>query len=87
GNDEFKKRLLKDIKKNNIKKVYAYNIAFDKASLKNLFGNEFEKLAVEFIDIIPIILRTKLLTKKYCQFCIDNGYVTEKGNIMTKAEI
>ena len=59
GNEEFKKRLLKDI----------------------------EKLAVEFIDIIPIILRTKLLTKKYCQFCIDNDYVTEKGNIMTKAEI
>ena len=87
GNEEFKKRLLKDIKKNNIKKIYAYNVAFDKASLKNLFGDDFEKLEVEFIDIIPIILRTKLLTKKYCQFCIDNGYVTEKGNIMTKAEI
>ena len=26
GNDEFKKRLLKDIKKNNIKKVYGYNV-------------------------------------------------------------
>ena len=87
GNEELKKRLLKDIKKYNIKKVYAYNVAFDKASLKNLFGNDFEKLEVEFIDIIPIILRTKLLTKKYCQFCIDNGYVTEKGNIMTKAEV
>ena len=87
GNEEFKKRLLKDIKKNNIKKIYAYNVAFDKASLKNLFGDDFEKLEVEFIDIIPIILRTKLLTKRYCQFCIDNGYVTEKGNIMTKAEI
>ena len=87
GNEELKKRLIRDIKKYNIKKVYAYNVAFDKASLKNLFGNDFEKLEVEFIDIIPIILRTKLLTKKYCQFCIDNGYVTEKGNIMTKAEI
>ena len=87
GNNEFKKRLLKDIQKHDIKKVYAYNVAFDKASLKNLFGDEFEKLAVEFIDIIPIILRTKLLTKKYCRFCINNGYVTEKGNIMTKAEV
>ena len=87
GNEELKKRLLKDIKKYNIKKVYAYNVAFDKASLRNLFGDDFEKLVVEFIDIIPIILRTKLLTKKYCQFCIDNGYVTEKGNIMTKAEV
>ena len=87
GNEELKKRLIRDIKKYNIKKVYAYNVAFDKASLRNLFGDDFEKLVVEFIDIIPIILRTKLLTKKYCQFCIDNGYVTEKGNIMTKAEI
>ena len=87
GNNEFKKRLLRDIQKHDIKKVYAYNVAFDKASLKNLFGDDFEKLAVEFIDIIPIILRTKLLTKKYCRFCIENGYVTEKGNIMTKAEI
>ena len=87
GNEELKKRLIRDIKKYNIKKVYAYNVAFDKASLKNLFGNDFEKLEVEFIDIIPIILRTKLLTKKYCQFCIDNDYVTEKGNIMTKAEV
>ena len=87
GNEELKKRLIKDIKKYNIKKVYAYNVAFDKASLRNLFGDDFEKLVVEFIDIIPIILRTKLLTKKYCQFCIDNGYVTEKGNIMTKAEV
>ena len=87
GNEELKKRLLRDIKKYNIKKVYAYNVAFDKASLRNLFGDDFEKLVVEFVDIIPIILRTKLLTKKYCQFCIDNGYVTEKGNIMTKAEI
>ena len=87
GNNEFKKRLLKDIQKHDIKKVYAYNVAFDKASLKNLFGDDFEKLAVEFIDIIPIILRTKLLTKKYCRFCIENGYVTEKGNIMTKAEV
>lgn len=87
GNEEFKKRLLKDIDKHKIKKVYAYNVAFDKASLRNLFDKEFEQLNVEFIDIIPIILRTKLLTKKYCQFCIDNGFVTEKGNIMTKAEI
>lgn len=87
GNEELKKRLIRDIKKYNIKKVYAYNVAFDKASLRNLFGDDFEKLVVEFIDIIPIILRTKLLTKKYCQFCIDNGYVTEKGNIMTKAEV
>lgn len=89
GNEDFKKKLLKDIKRNKVKKIYAYNVAFDKASLKNLFTEDFEELSnkIEFIDIIPLILRTKLLTKKYCKFCIENGYITEKGNIQTKAEI
>lgn len=87
SNESFKHRLLKDIKKHKIKKIYAYNACFDKTALKNLFDKDFTKLAVEFVDIIPLILRTKLLTKKYCQFCINNGFVTEKGNIQTKAEI
>lgn len=89
GNEEFKKRFIKSIKKNKIKKIYAYNVTFDKATLKNLFGDDFNEVFkdIKFIDIIPIILRTNLLTKKYCNFCIANGFVTEKGNIQTKAEI
>ena len=38
------------------------------------------------IDIIPIILRTKLLTKRYVDFCIENNFLTERGYIQTKAE-
>ena len=80
---------LKDIQDYKIKKIYAYNVAFDKKCLENLFKNKFDALKnqVEFIDIIPIILHTKLLTEKYCRFCIKNNFLTEKGNIQTKAEI
>lgn len=80
--------ILKTIKKYKIKKIYAYNITFDKTCLKNLFSDRFEELekVVEFIDIIPIILRTKLLTKRYVEFCIKNNFLTEKGYIQTKAE-
>lgn len=89
GNEEFKKRFIKSIKKNKIKKIYAYNVTFDKVTLKNLFDDDFSETFkdIKFIDIIPIILRTNLLTKKYCNFCIANGFITEKGNIQTKAEI
>ena len=89
SNSDFKKKLIKDIEKYKVKKIYAYNVSFDKKSLQNLFGDDFDTVfeGIEFIDIIPIILHTKLLTKKYCNFCIENGFITEKGNIMTKAEI
>ena len=80
--------IFKTIKKHKIKKIYAYNITFDKMCLKNLFENHFEELEklVEFCDIIPMILHTKLLTKRYVNFCIENGFTTAKGYIQTKAE-
>ena len=89
NNSEFKKLFFAVLKKYKVEKIYAYNSNFDKNSFKHLFETDFEKLdnMVEWIDIIPLILRTKLLTKRYCNFCISNGFVTEKGNIMTKAEI
>ena len=33
-----------------------------------------------------MILYTKLLTKRYVNFCIENGFTTAKGYIQTKAE-
>jgi len=84
---QVKEILLKDIENNNISEVWAYNCSFDKAALKRLFEADFSKLKVKFYDIIPAILYSKLLTKKYINFCQKNGYITEKGNIQTKAEI
>lgn len=86
--EKFKHFFEKDLKKYNIKKVYAYNVNFDKSSLMRLLGADtIMQYNLEFCDIITAILHTKLLSKKYINFCIENDYITEKGNIMTKAEI
>lgn len=85
---EFYKLFTKEIKKYKIKRLFAYNVTFDRSALKRLFGEEkFESLNLEYCDIITGILQTKLLTKKYCKFCIDNGFITDKNNIQTKAEV
>lgn len=77
------------IAKHNIKRVWAYNCSFDKGALNRLFGENFPTIdnMVTFCDIIPAILHTKLLNKDYVKFCKNNNYITEKGNIQTKAEI
>lgn len=86
--DYFKKRFAKDVERFKVKRLFAYNVNFDKGSLRRLFGEtEFQKLNLEYCDIISGIVQTRLTTEKYIRFCIDNGYVTEKGNIQTKAEI
>lgn len=84
-----RKKILDTVITNHISEIWAYNCAFDKSSLRRLFSEEWEMLdsLVAFYDIIPAILHTKLLTKKYVNFCKKNNYITEKGNIMTKAEI
>lgn len=77
----------RDISLFNIKKMFSYNVTFDKSALSRLYGDNFTKLNLEFCDIITAILDTKLLTKKYVNWCIENGYISEKGNILTKAEV
>jgi hypothetical protein len=88
--DEVFKILVNSIIEYNISEIWAYNSAFDKSAIHRLFSDEqnatLDKL-ITFYDIIPAILHTRLLTKKYVKFCIKNGYLTEKGNIQTKAEI
>lgn len=88
SNTNFKKIILKEIKKYNVKAIYAFNVNFDKAMLKNIFGGEFEDLTnlVEFRDIQTAILMTRLMCKKYLDFCYDNNFRTDKGYPQTKAE-
>lgn len=89
GIEEAKKKILSTLLEYRIKEVWAYNCAFDKSSLSRLFGEDFGTIneLVAFYDIIPAILYTRLLTKKYVNFCKRNGFITEKGNIQTKAEV
>lgn len=86
--DSFKKRFKKDVEKFKVKRLFAYNVNFDKGSLRRLFGEkDFQTLNLEYCDIISGIVQTRLITEKYIRYCIDNGYITEKGNIQTKAEV
>ena len=85
---QFKKLFLADIKKFHIKHLYAYNVSFDKSALQRLFGAEdFQKLNLEYRDIISGVVQTKLTNKKYIDFCNTHNFITEKGNIKAKAEI
>lgn len=87
GTNEFFKMFEKDVKKHKVKRIYAYNVTFDKGAMFRLFGERFADFNFEFRDIITGILHTKLLTKRYLTFCKENGYMTEKGNYKYKAEI
>ena len=86
--DKERYNVQKEIKKYNVKAIYAFNVNFDKAMLKNIFGGEFEDLTnlVEFRDIQTAILMTRLMCKKYLDFCYDNNFRTDKGYPQTKAE-
>lgn len=84
--NEFYNTFARDIKKYKISVMYAYNVTFDKSSLTRLLGERFTDLKLECRDIIRGIL-PRLLTKKYITYCIDNNYLTEKGNYQYKAEI
>ena len=87
--EDVKKLILSDCIKYKIKEIWAYNCAFDRGSLKRLFSDDWKMLdeLVTFYDIIPAIVNTTLLNKKYIKWCNENGFITKKGNVMTKAEI
>lgn len=84
----FTKVFTADIQTFGVKRLFAYNVNFDKGSIKRLLGEEkFMELNLTYCDIISGITQTKLLTKQYIDFCKTNNYLTEKGNVQTKAEI
>ena len=82
----FYNELFNHIAKYSIKTIWAYNVAFDRASLKRLDENRFNQLNVEFADIWTAITYSKLCTKKYVKWCKDNEAYTPKGYLSTSAE-
>lgn len=82
------------IKQYKIKSLYAFNAGFDKNALDSTvryYSNNF------VTDFFPSNMTIKCLwsasgsticaTKKYVRFCLDNGFISEKGNPRTSAEI
>ena len=86
--EKVKELILKDCLQYRINEIWSYTL-FDKSALKRLFQDDFQVLekSIAFYDIVPAIVHTSLLNKRYVKWCKKNGYVTEKGNIQTKAEI
>lgn len=85
---DFAKLLTKEIRTHKVKRIFAYNCNFDKEMIFNLIGEvAFSALNVEWCDIISGILTTKLLTKKYINWCLTHGFTTPTGLASYKAEV
>jgi hypothetical protein len=85
-------RLIRNLqKKYNIRRAYAYNAKFDKNALDNTFrtitdGKFFFPRDIEWCCIWHMACQTILSSKAYIWFAVENGFVSEAGNIRTSAE-
>ena len=82
------------MKKENITKVFAYNCRFDYISLattqRYLTKSKwryFFPFTTSFYDILAYSKEVLKTDKNYRQFCIDNGYVTQRNANRYTAEI
>ena len=88
-----RKELVSDMKKYNIKKVGAYNMAFDKKALNNLMRyvskswcRWFFPFGTEYFCIWNLACQVLLNRSSYVKFALNNGLVSEANNILTSAE-
>jgi hypothetical protein len=88
-----RRTMLNDIKKYNIKKVGAYNMAFDKKALNNLiryisksFLRWWFPFSIEYFCIWNMACDILLNRTTYIKFAKQNGFLSEAGNIQTSAE-
>ena len=87
ASDEFAKLFTKEIRKHKVKRIFAYNVIFDKGAIFNLIGADaFDSLGVEWCDIISGLL-PRFLTERYVKFCLNNGFTSKTGIASYKAEI
>lgn len=68
---------------NNVSCVCAHNTSFDFCRTCVMDCIE----GMEFFDIMFAFYDTIAQTKRYKQFCVENGYYTEKGNCRMTAEV
>jgi len=88
-----RKQILSDMKKYRVKKVGAYNMGFDKRALNNVirycsksFIRWFFPFGTEYFCIWNMACQVILNTTTYIKFALQNGFVTEKDNLLTNAE-
>ena len=88
-----RKAMKEDIKKYKVKKVGAYNMAFDKRALNNLIRYISKSwmrwwfpFGVEFFCIWSMACDVILNRTTYIKFATENGFVSDSDNILTNAE-
>lgn len=89
-----RKQIQKDMKENNVVKVGAYNMAFDKRATNNdvryITGSLirwFFPYDTEFFCIWSMACSSILHTKEFVEFAKNNNYISDKGNVRTNAEV
>lgn len=84
------RKLTNHIIKNFNAVVVAYNAAFDIKVLNNysnvLLGESFFDENIVIWDLWNMALNTICDSSNYVRWCIENGFITEKGNISCSAE-
>lgn len=89
-----KRIVAQDMKNTDCHVVAAYNMGFDKRAVRNgiryntqSFYRWFFPYGTEYIDIWNMACSSILRSKHYIKWAINNGYVSEAGNIKTSAEV
>lgn len=82
------------MKKYNVKKVFAYNMGFDRRALNNtqkFVTNDLYKyffpFGTEFNCIWHMACQVLMARPSYIKWALENGFVSSKGNILTNAEV
>jgi len=88
-----RKQIKADMKEYKIKKVGAYNMAFDKRALNNIIRycsksriRWFFPFGTEYFCIWNMACQVILNSASYVKFALQNGMVSDAGNIKTSAE-
>ena len=91
---KIRKQVAEDMKTYGVKKVGAYNMGFDKRALNNVmryttksFCRWFFPFGTEFFCIWHLATQTLLQQKTFFKMAEKNGWFSEKGNLLTNAEI
>lgn len=88
-----RKQIKQDIKDFKIREVGAYNMGFDKRALNNTIRycsksliRWFFPFGTKFFCIWNMACQVLMTKVKYIKFAIQNGFVSDSGNIQTSAE-
>lgn len=85
SNVDFIAQFEADLEQYKVSQIWAYNEIFDNGSISRVYeGRPMPDVA--WCDIMSAACASICYKKKYVKFCMENGFLTEKGNIKYSAE-